>query len=196
MKRKVIAITGKIGSGKSAVARILRDMGYKTIDCDELAKQVASKPEVVERVAQLLGSHCVVNGALNRKAIREIVFKDEALLKKYEQIFFDGVKELLVANVDHLQENIATENDRQAVFVEIPVLDAFSFTWDAIWRVESSEKDCISRVIARDSVSADNVRSTLSRQKTYDCSHIIKNDGNIEELMQSVRNALANSGLI
>lgn len=186
MKRKVIALTGKIGSGKSAVARILHDLGYKTIDCDELAKQFASKPEVVARVERLLGSECVVNGQLNRKVIREVVFKDETLLKKYEQIFFDGVKQLLVANINNLQQNCATETDRQAIFVEIPVLDAFSFTWDAILRVESSEKACISRVTARDSVSVDSVQSVLNRQKAYDCDYVIVNNGDWEQLRQAV----------
>ena len=110
MKRKVVAITGKIGSGKSAVACILRDIGYKTIDCDDLAKQVADNPEVVEQVKQLLGSKCVSSGKLNRKAIREIVFKDENLLRKYERIFFDEVKALLT-------DILATLQNERVVFV-------------------------------------------------------------------------------
>ena len=188
MKRKVIALTGKIGSGKSTVSGILRDMGYKTIDCDVLARQVANRPDVVERVEQLLGKEYVVNGELNRKAIRETVFGNESLLKQYEQIFFDGVKALLL-------DTLETVQDCKAVFVEIPVLDAFSFTWDEIWRVESSENACISRVVARDSVSADNVFATLNSQKNYDCDCVIENDGDLVKLKQMVKNALAKSGL-
>ena len=186
MKRKIIALTGKIGSGKSAVSRILRDLGYKTIDCDDLAKQVAGKPDVVAQVEQLLGADCVSNGQLNRKAIREIVFKDASLLKKYEQIFFDGVKELLVTNIDSLQNNTLAGNNRQTVFVEIPVLNAFDFDWDEVWRVESSEQAIVSRVTARDGVSADNVRATLNSQKSYDCDCVIVNNGDLEQLKQYV----------
>ncbi|MCH5153127.1 MAG: dephospho-CoA kinase [Clostridiales bacterium] len=179
MKRKVIALTGKIGSGKSAVSRILRNLGYETVDCDELAKQVAKKPEVVKRVEQLLGSECVVDGELNRKAIRETVFSDANLLKQYEQIFFDGVKALLT-------EKLATLKDAKAVFVEIPVLDAFFFNWDEIWRVESSEQACISRVVKRDNVSAENACATLNSQKVYSCTYVIENNGSMEQLEEAV----------
>lgn len=195
MKRKVIALTGKIGSGKSAVSAILRDMGYKTVDCDVLAKQVADNPDVVKRVEQLLGSKSVENGQLNRKYIREVVFSDADLHEKYEQIFFDGVKELLVANIANLQKNIAMKAN-QAIFVEIPVLDAFSFTWDEIWRVESSEKACISRVTARDKVPAESVCATLNRQKIYDCTYVIENNGDLKQLEQSVKRALTKSELL
>ena len=189
MKRKVIALTGKIGSGKSAVSSILRNLGFKTIDCDDLAKQVADKPDVVARVEQLLGSKSVLNGKLNRKYIRETVFSDEKLLKKYQVIFFDGVKSLLV-------DKLVALNEGKAVFVEIPVLDAFPFEWDEVWRVESSRQNSVSRVTARDTVSADSVYATLSRQKSYDCSCIIVNNGSLEELTESVRHALSKNGLI
>ena len=195
MKRKLIALTGRIGSGKSAVARILRDFGYNTVDCDELAKQVATSPEVVARVKQLLGDKCVQNGQLNRAVIREIVFNDDKLLKEYQQIFFDGVKALLSEKLALLQSNISTPQACKAVFVEIPVLDAFPFAWDEIWRVESSEQSIISRVMARDNVSADSVRSTLNSQRTYDCTCVIKNNGDMEQLRQTVHTILCQNRL-
>ena len=189
MKRKLIALTGKIGSGKSAVSSILRNMGCKTVDCDELAKRIAEQSDVVERVGELLGSECISNGRLNRKVIREIVFKDEKLLERYQQIFFDGVKSLLL-------ETIATFGDCKAVFVEIPVLDAFDFNWDEIWRVESSEKNSVERVAARDGVSADSVLATLNRQKAYECTYVIENNGDFNHLTQAVERALLKSKLI
>ena len=189
MKRKVIALTGKIGSGKSSVSNILRNLGYNTVDCDVLAKQVSDNPDVVKQVEQLLGSEFVSNGQLNRKLIREVVFDDADLLNKYEQIFFDGVKSLLI-------DTLATMEDAQAVFVEIPVLDAFSFNWDEIWRIESKPEACISRVAVRDNVSADNVRATFNSQKTYDCDCVIENSGNKEQLIYSVKLALSTRQLI
>ena len=188
MKRKLIAITGKIGSGKSAVSRILREMGFKTVDCDDLAKQIADKPEVVEQVELLLGSKCVSNGKLNRKAIREMVFDDVNLLNKYQQIFFDGVKTLLI-------DTLATLQKEKVVFVEIPVLDAFPFDWDAIWRVESDGETCVKRVTARDNVSAESVFATLSSQKDYDCDYLIVNNGDLEQLRKSVHIILCENRL-
>lgn len=190
MKRKVIAVTGKIGSGKSAVMSILRDMGCETIICDELAKQVADHPSVVKRVERLLGSDSVTDGQLNRKYIREIVFADENLLHSYEQIFFSGVKDLLTARVEYLQKNV-TAKDCKGIFVEIPVLDAFDYPWDGVWRVDASEQATLSRVTARDNVSEESVLTTLSRQKDYECDCVIENNGNMDELAQAVKRAAA-----
>ena len=190
MKRKVVAVTGKIGSGKSAVMDILRDMGCKTVICDDIAKQVASDPSVIKRVETLLGSNSVKDGQLDRKYIREVVFKDENLLRSYEQMFFDGVKELLNARVEYLQKNIDVESDCKAIFVEIPVLDAFDFPWDSVWRVESDEQVTLSRVTARDNVSVENVQATLSRQKTYECDCVIENNGDMGELRKVVESAV------
>ncbi|MCH5156413.1 MAG: dephospho-CoA kinase [Clostridiales bacterium] len=189
MKRKVIAITGKIGSGKSSIAHILNGLGFKTVDCDELAKQVANQPDVVKQVEQLLGSKCVSRGKLNRKVIRDIVFEDENMLKEYERIFFDGVRMLLT-------DTLARLPDEKVVFVEIPVLDAFTFTWDEIWRVESDQQTNVRRVAIRDNVSEDNVYAILNSQKPYDCDYVIYNNGDLNELAQAVVHALTQRQLL
>ena len=189
MKRKVIALTGGIGSGKSEVAHILRTWGWKTVDCDALARQVGEDSDVISQVEKLLGGDCVTNGQLNRKIIRERVFKDEILLKQYEQIFFEKVKQLLTDSIEAM--------DKTVVFVEIPVLDAFEFDFAEIWRVESDESKRIERVVARDNVAVDNVKNTLSRQKIYDnVTRVIDNDGSLEDLANVVKQTLLDANLI
>ena len=188
MKRKVVALTGTIGSGKSEIAGILRTWGYKTVDCDLLAKQYADSSEVVSQVEQLLGSECVSDGKLNRRAIRQKVFNDENLLKQYERIFFDGVRQLLT---DTLQAM-----DYEVVFVEIPVLDAFPFEFAEIWRVEADREVQVSRVISRDNVTVENAQSILARQRNYDnVTRVIVNNGSLDELSKKVKQALLDSKL-
>ena len=188
MKRKVIALTGSIGSGKSEVARILRSFGYKTVNCDDLAKQIADTPEVIGKVEQLLGSEYIFNGKLNRKAIRDKVFADGQLLAQYQAIFFDGVRQLLTDTL--------VSFDDEVVFVEIPVLDAFEFGWDEVWLVQSDRNTQIARVTARDGVSAESVSNTLACQKTYSHTRVIANNGSIAELATAVSQALTQSNLI
>ena len=189
MKCKVVAITGKIGSGKSAAMEIIRDMGFVTVSCDELAKQVAKDEEVIKAVQKLLGSNCIKGGQLNRQAIREIVFYDEELLHQYQELFFEGVKQLLEAQ-------LAEMKDEQAVFVEIPVLDAFQFDFAEIWRVDSDREIQVNRVTARDNVTAENAINILNSQKTYDnVTRVIVNNGSLEALAAAVQNALVESGI-
>ena len=95
MKRKVIAITGGIGSGKSTVAQILQRQGYKVMFCDVLARQAGESRQVVDSVKKLLGESYVKNGKLDRKAIRQRVFADDDLYKSYSSLFYGKVKSLL-----------------------------------------------------------------------------------------------------
>ncbi|MBO5867244.1 MAG: dephospho-CoA kinase, partial [Clostridia bacterium] len=56
MKRNAIALTGVIGSGKSAVGNYLRQKGFVVIDCDKLSREVANHWQVQQKVVQLLGA--------------------------------------------------------------------------------------------------------------------------------------------
>ena len=186
MKRKVIAVTGGIGSGKSEVCKLLREMGFATVDCDALARHIADEPQVVAAVEQLLGRDCVSNGVINRAKVREIVFADADLLKKYDEIFFERVRQRLSETV---------EGNDGTIFVEIPVIDAFEFAFDEIWLVESPEKSQIDRVTVRDKVSAENVKHIMKRQRYPKFTRVLVNDGSINELKNKVLEALSASGL-
>lgn len=187
MKRSVIAVTGGIGSGKSEVCKYLRELGYATVDCDELARQIADEPQVVEAVKELLGGQCVQNGAINRKKVREIVFSDGKLLKKYDEIFFLRVKERLTEIV---------EQTDGALFVEMSVFDAFEFPFDEVWLVKSDENNRVFRVTARDGVSKQSVLNVMSRQRyDGDFTRVFINDGTLDELKKQVSAALKASGI-
>lgn len=187
MKRKTIAITGGIGSGKSVVAQILRDYGYVTVDCDQLSRQVADMPQVVSQVASLLGEQFVVDGKLNRAAIRNVIFADSSLLEQYNQIFFDKIRQLLVEQAN------ATQG---LLFVEIPLINAFPFDWTEIWLIKASQQDQIARVTLRDGVSCQNVSQIIGSQvQTEQATRVIVNDGTLDELKQKVALALQQSNL-
>lgn len=182
MKRKVIAVTGGIGSGKSEVCAILRDLGWKTVDCDQLARQVADDPTVISEVANLLGSQYVTNGVIDRKKVRETVFNNSEILQKYNAIFFERIR-------DRLSEIVA--QTAGTLFVEIAVIDAFDFPFDEIWLVECDEQTRIERVTARDKVSAENVLGIVSNQHYGDGYALaIINNGDLAYLRQQVLDAL------
>lgn len=182
MKRKVIALTGGIGSGKSEVAKIVRSCGYETVDCDDISKQVASRPQVISKVESLLGSQSVVDGKLDRKYIRNVIFADKNLLNRYNEIFFTAI-------CDELNERIS--NLSGVIFVEIPLLDAFQFDFDEVWLVKSNKQNRVSRVVSRDGVDEQNVINVMSNQtETKNHTRVIENDGTLEQLHNIVANIL------
>ncbi len=188
MKRKVIALTGGIGSGKSSVANILKQRGFDVLDCDKLARELETDATLLEDVKTLLGSDSVANGILDRRVIRNRIFHDENLHIRYSRLFWDRLQKLL-------PERIA-QNDN-TVFVEIAILDAFPFDWSEVWLVESLKQNRIARVTMRDGVSCNNVEDIMSRQpKTVRYTRKIINDGSLTDLQAAVEKALKESDLI
>ena len=187
MRHRHIALTGFIGSGKSTVANILsQEYSFHVVECDALARDVANDPMVLSQIAALLGADCVTDGKLNRKKVREIVFADPELYKQYSTLFFDRVRELLEKRTEGLE----------TVFVEIPVLSAFSWDWNEVWHVESSTDNCVNRVVVRDGVSTRDVHNILARQTTDKFTRIIPNNGSIDDLRLEVKKALQDAKLV
>ena len=178
MKRRIIALTGGIGSGKSTVAEILRGLDYVVLDCDKISRKVETMPSVLDGVTKLLGDGYVENGCLVRGKIREKIFADEQLYRQYSALFWKKIAEEL---------NRQLEDAPETVFVEIAVIDAFEFDWTEIWLVESAEENRINRVIKRDGISQDSVKNVIARQTQYKApTRIIVNDGSLEDLKRAV----------
>lgn len=185
MRRKVIAITGGIGSGKSSVSKILVERGFEVVDCDAISRVMATDQAILQQVADLLGPQSVVNGKLNRPYVRSIVFANDKLYEKYSQIFWDGVKQALLHRV---------EKSSKSLFVEIPVINAFEFAWDEIWLVDSCVDVRVARVCARDGVSPASAMEIVSRQKLCDnYTRIIENNGTFAQLQAKVDDVLQKS---
>ncbi|MCM1043184.1 MAG: dephospho-CoA kinase, partial [Corallococcus sp.] len=141
MKHKVIALTGDIGSGKSLSGAYLSQKGFSVIDCDEISRQVADLPAVITAVRKLLGKDFVEEGKLNRKRIREVIFVNDDLREKYNNIFFPQIAKILNEKISDCSSEI--------VFVEIPILDAVHLDWYSVWEVVSDTENKIKRVMKR-----------------------------------------------
>ena len=75
----ILGLTGGIGSGKSTVTRILRELGATTIDADAIVHELQGpgQPMLRELAAAFGGEILTADGALDRKALGAIVFRDE-----------------------------------------------------------------------------------------------------------------------
>ncbi|WP_131766773.1 dephospho-CoA kinase [Candidatus Protofrankia californiensis] len=83
-----VGLTGGIGAGKSAVARLLADHGALVIDADELAREVvAPGTPGLQAVVEEFGSHLLgADGALDRAALGAVVFADPDARRRLEAI--------------------------------------------------------------------------------------------------------------
>lgn len=187
MTRKVIGITGGIGSGKSIVSRILRCKGYKVYDCDSRAKTLMdSSQHLCNLIAQELGDECVTaEGLLNRKVIASIVFGNSEKL-----LWLNAQVHGLVRQ--DIEDWIANSSET-LLFVESAILKS-SGLWemcDEIWLVDAPISLSLQRACGRDKSEEEHVLKRMEAQKhEFDgfgmkIVHVIKN-GTDDELLEQL----------
>ncbi len=116
----LIGLTGSIGSGKSTVARYLRELGVTVLDADEYAREGALvlQKEICHQFPEVC-----LEGVIDRKKLSEHVFSDAAARARLEGILHPYVRSRLEAEVEHL-----TKSGVDLIVLEIPLL--FESGWD------------------------------------------------------------------
>lgn len=104
-----IAIIGGIGSGKSTVLDIVRNLGYPSLSADEMNRELLEDPQYI----RLLGAafpDVVVDGRVDKDSLRN-------------QIFSDKTKRLMLNNIAHpmIKRKIASI-EKDPLFVEVPLI--------------------------------------------------------------------------
>jgi len=98
---KVIGLTGGVGSGKSTVAEMLRELGATVIDADQAAHEVyAPGTPGFEAVVAEFGPDFVRDGAIDRQKLGALVFDDDAAAEAVER-----GDEIVIQDVPLLFEN-------------------------------------------------------------------------------------------
>ncbi|MYA64616.1 MAG: dephospho-CoA kinase, partial [Gemmatimonadetes bacterium] len=92
----IVGLTGNVAAGKSAVAELWREAGVPVVSADRLARTaVEPGTEALARIEELFGPGVIQpDGALDRGAVRRIVFRDEDALRHLEAIVHPEVRRL------------------------------------------------------------------------------------------------------
>lgn len=135
---KKIAITGGIATGKSTLLKILEELGFSCISCDEIVKKLYQKEEIQKKVKELFGREVYTKEGLpNTEIILKKILANPSLKKKLENLLHPEVlKEIL----SFFREK--EKKGESICFVEVPLL--FEVSWekyfDEIWVITCSEK--------------------------------------------------------
>lgn len=187
-----IGVTGTIGSGKSRVGGILKDLGIPVIDSDIVVHELFSDNESLKNSIRSRFGDSVIqqsNGkeTVDRKALGKIVFADAAARKDLESIVHP-------ATIDECGRRINAASDSDLVAVLVPLLFEAGLEnhYDEIWAVYTDEKTLRKRLSARDNLSVEEVERRLSAQlsqneKVSRSSERIDNSGTVEETEKQVR---------
>jgi dephospho-CoA kinase len=187
---RVFGLTGNIGSGKSAVAAMLREAGIPVLDADRISREVtAPGGRAYDAVVRAFGRGIVRNdGSIDRKRLGEIVFSDPASRERLERITHPAILE---AMKDAIAE-IEREGHRAAV-VEATLIheSGRKGLFEAVISVTCDRETAISRLAARDGMSRRQAEARLRAQMDADrkagaSDYVIDNSGGVESTRRQV----------
>jgi dephospho-CoA kinase len=115
-----LGLTGGIASGKSAVAAMLREMGFSVLDADSMAhKLIEPGQPAYNEVLEEFGQAVVApDGRVDRAKLSVIVFNDRARLDRLNAIVHPRVSEVIFRQFDEWQRS----GMRDPAFVEAALL--------------------------------------------------------------------------
>ncbi|MEX2349586.1 MAG: dephospho-CoA kinase [Flavobacteriaceae bacterium] len=178
---KVVGLTGGIGSGKSTVAKMFKDLGVPVYIADKEAKELMHTPKVIQKINTLLGESSYVNGVLNRPYIASKVFSDKNLLEKLNAIVHPEVKK-------HFKEWMKKQKGVYAIKEAAILFENGGYKeCDATILVTAQESMRVRRVMQRDQISDEDVEARMKNQwtdaeKVKLADLIIENSEGMEEL--------------
>ncbi len=183
-----VALTGGIGSGKSAAGDFFEDLGAVVVDADQLARDVIERgTDGFDELVATFGDEILTNGILDRSKLGQVVFSDPGARKTLEAIIHPRVAEAF-------DEIVEDSPDDSVIIYEIPILvetkgqDRF----DYVITVEASLENRISRLKSRGlkgyEIEARIKVQATDEQRAEIADLIFKNDGDLDSLLRQVEN--------
>ena len=186
----LVGLTGNIAAGKSTVAAMLADRGATVIDADELArKAVEPGSGALETIVSRWGAGVLApDGALDRGALRGIVFNDPEQLEALNRIVHPEVERLRAAAVA-----AARERGDRIVICDIPLLFEKKMVdqFDMVVLVDAPRPLRLERVVSARGLSATEGMAMIAAQMPSELKRaradlVIHNAGTREQLAQQV----------
>jgi dephospho-CoA kinase len=181
----IIGLTGGIGSGKSAAAEILKELGLKVIDLDHITHDLMRPGELgyIEIKKEFGEKYIDTKGALDRKLLRQEIFSSFDLKKRIESILHPIIFEECNKQLNILKHE-------KYILLVIPLLfetKNYISLIDESLLIDCDLEAQIERVIKRDNVSKALVNRIIKNQMNREekqllADKVILNDGNINHL--------------
>ena len=188
MSRPVlIALTGGIASGKSAVAKLFENLGVPVLDTDQIAREVVEPGmPAFAQIVETFGRDVLdASGRLDRRRLRDKVFADPGLRQQLEAITHPAIRAELSRRAE------ASGGLYQIHVIPLLVESGRSDIYDRVLVVDCPEEQQIQRLMERDKSSAEQAQQILaaqaSREQRLDAADdVIVNTGTLADLEQFV----------
>jgi dephospho-CoA kinase len=179
----VVGLTGGIGSGKSAAAAEFARLGAAVVDTDQIAHELTARGGLaLAEIRKVFGDRAIGrDGAMDREAMREVVFSDPQARRKLEGILHPLIRA-------ESERRIGAARAPYVVYV-VPLLvesGDYARRVDRVLVVDAPEEAQVARVRTR-GLAEDRIRSIIRSQVTRAerlkaADDVIDNGGSLEAL--------------
>lgn len=183
----LIALTGGIASGKTAVADHFARLGVTVLDTDQIARDVVEpgQPTLQTLVATFGTDILQPDGRLDRAAMRQRVFNDPSQRRALEAIMHPAINSTL------LNRSQRAGGEYQIHVIPLLAEGSRAKEYDRVLVVDVDETTQLSRLMSRDGSSSELACKIIASQASREqrlaiADDVIRNDGTLEELQQRV----------
>lgn len=198
MKRKklIIGLTGGIGSGKSTVCQLFRDLGIIVIDADQIAREIVAPDSLcLDKMVTKFGPAILnKNKTLNREALRDLIFNNLIAKKWLENLLHPLIYKTMIKR--------AQKASSPYVILAIPLLaetlknksskirNPHAYL-DRILVVDTTKTLQIARIKKRDSLSIREIKKIIKQQvarkeRLAIADDVIENKEKIKDLKDKI----------
>jgi len=186
---KLIGLTGGVGSGKSTVAEMLRELGAEVIDADEATHAVYEPGSPgFDAVVREFGEDYVDRGRIDRAQLGKLVFNDPDARLRLNAIVHPLVR-------DWMARRTAEAADRGAAIVvqDVPLLyeNGLEPLFSSVILVYVPEDLQVERLVSGRGFTPERARAVIAAQMPIDekrrrAHHVIDNSGTVEQTRAQV----------
>mgnify|MGYP000651263247 FL=1 len=188
-----VALTGGIASGKTLVSDLLEIYGCHIVDLDVIAREVVLPgTEGLKELIEIFGkSILLTDGTLNRKHLRDELYKKGRNRALIEQILHPKILQKMKASMDEYKEGV--------MVVVVPLLVEKNL-WEPFDRaivVDCEIESQLSRLMSRENIDKEKAEVMLMAQASreqrlqlndYLPTDVIENNSQISDLKEKVAN--------
>lgn len=184
----IIGLTGLIGSGKTTVANCFAEYGIDIIDTDIIAHTITKDDkQTLMEIRQEFGDEVFLNETLDRNKLRQVVFSDNLLRVKLENILHPKIFNIV-------SNKISKSTQYSYKIVVVPLLfrsPKYLKLVDRTIFVDSDYKILLDRLKIRSGLTPLEVDAILQQQVTREeqinlANDIIINNSNLSAIKSQV----------
>jgi dephospho-CoA kinase len=187
---KLVGLTGGVGSGKSTVADMLRELGASVVDADEAAHAVYEPGSPgFDAVVREFGDQYVAGGRIDRSRLGELVFNDDDARRRLNSIVHPLVRDWMA-----LRTAEAAERGAEVVVQDVPLLfeNGLERLFTTVVLAYVPEEVQIERLVSGRGFTPERAQAMIAAQMPIEnkrglAHHVINNSGTREETLTQVR---------